>query len=212
MMMPPKQRQPPFDPFGELLAWKLAGAAAWHTALFLLAAIAWHVAAAPGSPLLSRGLLSFAGLARLLLFYATTLAVLLAQRRLLATGDAPPVHAPRLGLTARGAGGLFVSRCLLRGRTAADAAALAALYAAAALSGAVGVAAGAAALTPPSSGSGGRNSSGSGSGSGWLAAYGASLGLAYAALYLFRAKNVLAHPIAPRPRYFRVKGRARAGE
>jgi hypothetical protein len=214
--------------------WKFLGAAAWHSALFAAASAAWHLAAAPGSPLPWR-LLSLSGLAAAATLYATSLAVLWAQRRLLAPRDVPPVHAPRLGLTSRTWGGLLLARCVLRARTPASALDAAALYAAAAASGALGVAA----LVAPSAGGQGRGGAWEGArrsgrrrqldsaaalpgarpppwqfrppcaaspapipsctpplpslpfhsgkaGTQWLLAYGATLGLLYAVVYLVR--------------------------
>jgi hypothetical protein len=121
----------PDDPFADLIAWKFAGAAAWHTALFGLGAAAWHLAAAPGSGLPWR-LLSFSGLLQLAALYLTSLGVLYAQRRLLAAADVPPVHLPALGL--------FASRCVLRTRKLPGLVDALLLYAACAASGVVGVA------------------------------------------------------------------------
>jgi hypothetical protein len=124
----------------ELIAWKFIGAAVWHSALFGLATAAWHLAAAPGS-LLPWRLLSLSGLAAAATLYVTSLAVIWSQRRLLAARDVPPVLAPRLGLMPHTWGGLFVARCLLRARSLASILDAAALYAAAATSGALSVAA-----------------------------------------------------------------------
>lgn len=131
---------PPDDPFRDVVAWKFAGAACWHAALFALGASLWHLAAIPGSPLPWRAL-SPAAVLHCAALYATSLLVLYAQRRLLSSSDVPPVHAPRLGLTARTWAGLAAARCVLRDRRAAGAGAALLLYGAAALSGAVGVAA-----------------------------------------------------------------------
>jgi hypothetical protein len=131
---------PPDDPFKDLVAWKFAGAACWHTGLFAIGTALWHLAAAPHSPMAWR-LLSPAAWLHAAALYSTSLLVLYAQRRLLSSSDVPPVHAPRLGLTARTWAGLAVSRCVLRSRRAADAAGALTLYGAAAISGACGVAA-----------------------------------------------------------------------
>ncbi|GBF92322.1 hypothetical protein Rsub_05524 [Raphidocelis subcapitata] len=186
----------PADPFAELVTWKFVGAAVWHTGTFALGAALWHLAAAPGSQLPRRAL-SPAGVLAAAALYATSLLVLAAQRRLLSSTDVPPVHAPRLGLHGRGWPSLLAARCCLRGRTARAALEALALYAACALSGAVGV----------------RGLAGGGKGGGspsWLLWYGVALGLAYAVGYLVRAKNVLSYPIVQRPRYYRVKQRLRA--
>lgn len=127
---------PPPDPFAELVAWKLAGVAAWHTGVTLGAAALWH--ATPGAP---RGALSPGGAGAALVLWASSLLLLLAQRRLASFSDVPPALAPRLGLRGRGWAAAVASRCVLRGRRAADLIALAALYGAAALSGAASVAA-----------------------------------------------------------------------
>ncbi|KAI8475411.1 MAG: hypothetical protein J3K34DRAFT_484678 [Monoraphidium minutum] len=189
---------PPDDPFNDLVAWKFIGAASWHTGLFSLGSAVWHLAAAPRSTL-PGGLLSPAAWLAGAALYATSLLVLYAQRRLLSSSDVPPVHAPRLGLTAATWAGLAAARCALRGRRAADAAAAAALYGAAALSGAAGVA-----------GLAGGAAEGVRGGTRWLLGYGACLGLLYAVIYLISAGNVLCYPVVQRHRYFRVKQRLRA--
>ncbi|KAF8064689.1 uricase [Scenedesmus sp. PABB004] len=175
----------------ETVQWKLAGAAAWHGALFALGAAVWHAVARScgGAPPLGAA-------GSTLLVYAGMAAVLVAQRRLLTTLDVPPLRVPRLGWGGKAWPSLLLARCLLRRRRLRDVADVLAFYAAV-----LGSAAAALALLAP------RGARAPGSA---LATYGAALGLLHALGYLLRGCNVLSFPILQRHRYFRLKQRMRA--
>lgn len=127
------------DPFiADLILWRFAGAAVWHSGLFALGAALWHLAAAPGSPLPWR-VLSLPSWLHMAALYLTSLLVLYAQRRLLSSSDVPPVHAPQIGLTSRTWVGLVASRCVLRNRRLSDLGDVLALYGACVASGCCGV-------------------------------------------------------------------------
>jgi hypothetical protein len=214
----------------DVLAWKLRGAACWHTAGTAAAAAA-TLLLLPPTPLSPSSSLSSLPtlLASLVATYATTVLVLRAQRNVLAARDVPPVRLPLPGLLAPllggggGGGGkaassasastwpaLFASRCVLRTRRPADVLAALALYGAYALSGAVGV--------------GLLSGGGGGGAAAWgdphphphphpslfPCLYGLVLGLLSAAGHLLGCRNVVSYPSVDLRRWPRLRRRARA--
>lgn len=93
----------------EVSTWKMAGVVVWHAALYLLAAAVWSLppSLSPSSLITSL----FTGLSPYcLMVYASSLAVLYAQRRILTTIDVPPLYVAKLGLSSKSWPALFLSR------------------------------------------------------------------------------------------------------
>jgi hypothetical protein len=200
----------------DVLAWKLRGAACWQAVGAAAAAAALLLSSSGAQP--ASSVLDL--LIRLSLTYATTLLVLLAQRRVLAARDVPPVRLPlpRWLLGGGGKGGnnassssttaaswpaLFASRCVLRTRGLPHVVAALVLYGAYALSGAVGVAL----LSGSGSGIGGNNDPHHPL---FHLAYGALLGLFFAVGHLLGCRNVVSYPSLDLRRWPRLRRRARA--